>query len=491
MTTAVALERQILDALPITVYTVGLDGRIKFVNRAWSRFAKANGAPQLAENADIYGKSIWDAMSDAAPREEVQRAMTLLRGGHAQSLAWEFPCNSPDEERVFLMQVSPLYDGHAVTAFVFSTVDITHSHRAREKLIDTGLALSDAIGVERVLQEVGRQVRQAIPCEAMAIALGGDVEPDQPRLAYQAGFEAEPRELEATLRETWREALDTMAVATRPNGGSTQITVPMRWGSQNGALTVVTGVIESPGMLAELKDTVTSIGALAGAALGRAELIRRAAEKRRLEAIAEVATGVAHELRNPLFGISSAGQLLRYRVREDPVVEKNVGRILREVERLNGMATALLEYGHSTPIRLAPADPDAVWIDVVEAQRGRLESKARATCNIDVGQLAQVFAHALSNAIDAASEGTDLTLSSSVLPSGSWRCVLRNKGPVIPPDVLSRAFEIFYSTKPGATGIGLALSHRIVAEHGGTISLDSVEESGTTLTVVLPAASSA
>jgi len=184
-------------------------------------------------------------------------------------------------------------------------------------------------------------------------------------------------------------------------------------------------------------------------------------------------------------------------VRDDPVVEKNVGRILREVERLNSMVTSLLEYGRPSPIRLAPGDPDAVWDDVLENQRGLLESRAillersrapSAHCAIDAQQLAQVFVNLLGNATDAAPEGSDLTLTSSVLANGMWRCRLHNDGPAIPPDVLPRVFEMFFSTKPGGTGIGLALCQRIVEEHGGSISLESAPDLGTSATVLLPLA---
>jgi len=211
-----------------------------------------------------------------------------------------------------------------------------------------------------------------------------------------------------------------------------------------------------------------------------------------------VAAGVAHELRNPLFGISAAAQLLRYRAQQDPVVEKNVGRILREVERLNRMVTSLLDYGRPEPVRLAAGDPDLVWDEVLEANRGMLESRSLALvrqrarpparCALDAEQLAQVFVNVLLNAVDAAPAASDLTLTTTVLPTGAWRCRLHNGGPPIPPEILPRVFEIFLSAKPGGTGIGLALCHRIVDEHHGTITIDSAAERGTTVTLVLPPA---
>jgi signal transduction histidine kinase len=503
-----ALERLVLDAVPITVYAVDLDGRITLANRAWSRFAQSNGAPQLADEASVLGMSIWDAISDVASRDQIEHAMATLRTGRAQSVTWEFPCNSPDEERVFVMQVSALQEGHTVVGFVFSTVDITPSHRSREVLIDTGMALARSISADRVIQEVGSQLRRIAACDGIAIALA-DADPTALRLVHHQGFEsvAPPQDaetLERSLKALWAEAMRTGAVVTREADEWVELTAPMSAGAAGeasgvvGAITLHFEPLEEPQRLPEIRRVLASVASATAAALDRAELTSRVEQKRRLEAVGEVAAGVAHELRNPLFGISSAAQLLRFRIREDPVVEKNVGRILREVERLNSMVTALLEYGRPTPVRLRPADPDSVWDDVLELQRGRLESKAlglarwRATptarCAIDAEQLAQVFTNVLVNAIDAAPEGSDLALTAVTLSGGAWRCRLHNGGPAIPADVLPHVFELFYSTKPGGIGIGLALCQRIVEEHGGTIALESSDDRGTTAAVTLPAA---
>jgi len=210
-----------------------------------------------------------------------------------------------------------------------------------------------------------------------------------------------------------------------------------------------------------------------------------------------VSAGVAHELRNPLFGISSAAQLLRFRSRDDPVVEKNVGRILREVERLNRMVTSLLEFGRPAAAKFAIGDPDDVWDDVLEGERGRLESRSLrlertrsdegAAVAFDPDQLAQVFVNVLVNAVDAAPDGSTLRLVSDRFAT-SWRCRLMNQGPLIPPDQLARVFELFFSAKAGGTGIGLALCQRIVEEHDGTIRLESEPGTGTVMTITLPLA---
>jgi signal transduction histidine kinase len=210
-----------------------------------------------------------------------------------------------------------------------------------------------------------------------------------------------------------------------------------------------------------------------------------------------VAAAIAHELRTPVFGIASAAQLLRYRITDDPVMEKNIGRILRDTERLNTLVEALLEYGRPAPVELAPADPDQTWTDVLQLQRGLLESKAllvnhtaadpRAVCSLDAEQFAQACAGVLSNAIEAAPEGSDLAIISGTRSDGSWHSTLHNDGAAIPDELLPRVFDPLVSSKPGHAGIGLATAHRILTEHSGTIALESSDGAGTTVTFALPA----
>ena len=82
------LERRVLDALPITIYSVDLDGRVTFLNKSWSRFAQSNGAPQLCDEGTVIGASIWDAIADPAVRTQVEHAMKTLAEGRSTSLSW-------------------------------------------------------------------------------------------------------------------------------------------------------------------------------------------------------------------------------------------------------------------------------------------------------------------------------------------------------------------------------------------------------------------
>jgi signal transduction histidine kinase len=138
---------------------------------------------------------------------------------------------------------------------------------------------------------------------------------------------------------------------------------------------------------------------------------------------------------------------------------------------------------------------------VIAAHRGELESRAllvhhtpahpRAACAIDAEQFAEACSRTLSNAIDAAPEGSDLTITSSVTESGGWSSRVRNSGAPIPESLLPSVFEPLVSTKPGHAGVGLAVAQRILTDHGGSISIESTAHDGTSVTFSLPASRTA
>lgn len=366
----------------------------------------------------------------------------------------------------------------------------------RETTSEAGSTLAHTIDLPHVFQEMSHLLRRVVSYDELLVVLVDDGG-GEPRISYQSGVDQPEAAIETRFAESWRAAIDAGVTSTEELEEGIQLTLPMAGASGVlGAMTVVAEAPDSPQRREEIERALATIAAQTAAAIERARVVERTQEKRRLEAMGEVAAGIAHELRNPLFGISSAVQLLRFRSQDDPVVERNVGRILREVERLNGMVSDLLEYGRPRPVALAPGDPDAVWDYILEGNRGLLERKSlelvrsregHTTARIDAERLGQVFLNVLVNACEAAPDGSVVALHSRAGPRGGWRCTLHNGGAPIPAEDIGRVFDLFFSTKPGGTGIGLALCKRIMEEHGGRITVESGSDTGTTVTITLPA----
>ncbi len=483
-------DHQILDAVPLMIFATDLAGIV----------VSQNHPATLHGSSAAIGRPLHDALGDPADADRCSRAFAALREPTTALVRWEFAVSALPDERVLLAQVTRWMDRDTLTGFVATLSDVTESHRAREALISTGLALASSIDLERVYREVGHQLQRAVRCDAYIIAVADD---DTLALTgvQAGGFTESDDAVAARLRPIWLEALaNGTTVVHRAAPIGREVTAPIISAEGVlGAITVRLGALDAVYELAETQRVLAAIAAQTAAAIDRAFLVRRVEQKRRLEAIGEVAAGVAHELRNPLFGISSAAQLLRIRGKDDPAVERNVARMLREVERLNTMLSSLLVYGRPQPLRWTTGNPDSVWDDVIEVNRARMDD-ARLTfvreralgdplIPIDPEQFGQVCLNVLVNAIDAAPLGSIITLQSALLPNGAWRCRLHNTGDAIPPEALPRVFEIFYSLKTGGTGIGLALCQRIVEEHGGAISIESQQESGTAIAIVLPAGS--
>ena len=491
------VERQLLDALPVSAYALDLDGRVVNVHQPAARFGIE--IPTAASHGDAArDRPLWDVTAGVFSREQIERAMTMLRTGRAPIVRWEFALGATADRRVLLAQMTPLHDdAHAVTGFVVSATDVSSVHRVHEAATDASTSLARTIDLDRVYHEAAHHLREALRPDLIVIAIIDHADIASPRLAYHSAGDDDRRTTERRFAAAWREALESRGLRTHRAGSTWEITAPLVGEVDPvGVISVAVDDSESPEQLDHATRLLSVVAAHLGAAVEREQAVARAVHQHRNHVIGEITSGIAQELRNPVFGISSAAQLLRFRAVEDPVMEKNVGRILREVERLNRMVTTLAELGRPVTLKRSPGDPDAVWDDVLEGERGRLESRAVAvrrtrahthvSALIDAEQLAQAFRSVLSNAVEAAPEASDISLSSGIPANGKWRCALTNGGPPIPPDVLPRVFDLFVSTKPGSTGTGLAHARRIIEEHGGTISIESSAESGTTVTVTIP-----
>lgn len=212
----------------------------------------------------------------------------------------------------------------------------------------------------------------------------------------------------------------------------------------------------------------------------------------------DLAAGIARELQVPLQAIASAAQLVRFRSRDDPVVDKNIGKIITEADRLSRFAASLAEFGRSLAPVLHPRDPDGILDQVLAESRGLMESRSlalsrgrahpHAHCAVDSERLALSFENLVASLCESAPEGSDVTITSVLLPDGAWRCALHTAGRLGADDAGASPFDLFAAAAVRGRGFTLPLARRIIDQHRGSIAMEASSEYGTTVTVTLPSA---
>jgi signal transduction histidine kinase len=216
----------------------------------------------------------------------------------------------------------------------------------------------------------------------------------------------------------------------------------------------------------------------------------------RLAAMGELASTVAHEIRNPLNAIAMSAQRLRaeaFASGEDEEARSLVDVIHRESGRIDTRIQQFLAFAR--PPALVPAQTSlGALVDEIGASlrpmadlRGitlAVDASGAGRAVLDVDQMRQVVENLVRNAIEATPAGgrIDLRARSS---RDTHEIVVHDSGPGIPAEDLPRIFDLYFTTKAEGTGVGLAVSQQIVAAHGGRIDVDSSPEAGTTFTIVL------
>jgi signal transduction histidine kinase len=228
------------------------------------------------------------------------------------------------------------------------------------------------------------------------------------------------------------------------------------------------------------------------------EALRR---RERLAATGELAGTVAHEIRNPLNAIAMSAQRLRREFLpavatcaqdRDDLVEL-ITVLESESARLDARVQQFLEYAR--PPRLAPERIPirALVSDVVASARSLAAGRGVSveadvpdvTAVVDPAQFRQALDNVLRNAVEAAPDGSEVSVR-GWHERGTISIRVCDHGAGIAAAEIPRIFDLYYTTKPHGTGIGLAVAHQVVAAHGGTIAVESTEGRGTSMTISIP-----
>lgn len=221
---------------------------------------------------------------------------------------------------------------------------------------------------------------------------------------------------------------------------------------------------------------------------------QKAERSARLAAIGKMAAGIAHEIRNPLAAMSGSIQILSDMAEPDSLEMRLSGIIQREAERLNHLITDFLRLARPAPPQKARFDVQ-LWLEEIvslfKAEASEVEftlcCPEGTTLEADGEQLRQVIWNLLKNAQEAKAQKMTL----AVIPESD--CIslkLCDDGLGISPESQKKIFDPFFTTKETGSGLGLAVVHRIIEEHGGQIDLQS-RPGSTEFTLRLPRESAA
>ena len=224
---------------------------------------------------------------------------------------------------------------------------------------------------------------------------------------------------------------------------------------------------------------------------------REGRRKEKLTAMGELASGVAHEIRNPLNAIAMIAQRFgkEFTPRSGVKEYRLLAKVMQsEAKRVNGIVRQFLSFARPPELRRLPTpvaelvEQVASLFSVLAAEKGvtfRAGSEGDSTAHLDPEQMKQALLNILQNALDATPPHGSIVFTGAATPSGT-RFTVADTGRGIPPESLDKIFNLYFTTNTEGTGLGLSITQQIIGQHGGTIDVSSVEGKGTVFTISLP-----
>lgn len=227
----------------------------------------------------------------------------------------------------------------------------------------------------------------------------------------------------------------------------------------------------------------------------QAKLLQQA----KLVGLGEMASEMAHEIRNPLVAIGGFARKISEATQDNPRLSRYSQIVVKEVIKLEHTLQNILSFPRDIPPSMSVIDFNEVIrdtlglvVDDLSAKKIQLKaefSRDMPTIEADPEQLRQVFLNLFYNAVQAMEGGGQLTVATTVEQIGDVayvRAEVRDTGPGVSSEVIGNIFKPFFTTKKSGTGLGLAITHKIVTNHGGNIDIINRPEGGASFIVELP-----
>ena len=225
----------------------------------------------------------------------------------------------------------------------------------------------------------------------------------------------------------------------------------------------------------------------------------RQAALERLAAIGGVVATVAHEVRNPLAGISGALEVLRDELPSGSPRREVIREALGQVRRLEERVRDLLQYSRQPELRLEEVEPEDLIRSTLSLMseepmvRGvsfEVTVPSRTGAHpMDRGQMQEVLVNLIRNAAHETNGTGRISIRAERRDQGAMALIIEDSGPGVPPERLEAIFEPFYTTRAEGTGLGLSIARKTLVAHGGSLTCESVAGSGARFVAWLPPAS--
>jgi PAS domain S-box-containing protein len=273
---------------------------------------------------------------------------------------------------------------------------------------------------------------------------------------------------------------------------------------------VETTLVRGDGTVIDAEVTVSALHDNAGRAIGavyigrditRAKAMRRELiQAEKMASIGQVASWIAHQIRNVLGRLLMHISALRPPETGEPSLKKAHQEFLAGIREMDTLVTDLLEYSktltlHPAPVKFNKMIDGLIATHVPVRPDGRLRIERHydahlAPVNADIFKVEQAIGNILKNAMDVMPKGGTLRITTRHDPrTRAVVVVIEDTGPGIRPDDLPRVFRPFFTTKAQGTGLGLAMAARIIEAHGGSIRAENAAQGGAAFTFTLPVAS--
>lgn len=350
--------------------------------------------------------------------------------------------------------------------------------------------------LERSLEENARvrgylaRVLENLPCGVLVMSAEGKLQVINPEARKLLGVPADWRPAEESPLP---EFLQTMLAATPKNSFFSEQEWPIAGKAGNRYIGILRANISQAGQ--EPGDTIWIVR-------DTTEEKRVAAEResaRRSHALAEIATVLAHEIRNPLGSMELFTGLLADATAHMPETRQWVTHLQAGLRALSATVNNVLQFHSQSEGQMMPTDLDrlisetAGFLAPVARQRGQqvqVENTAgKVTAQADPNRLKQVFFNLALNAFRAMPPGGKLTVKlqrAPQFPEGLAQLDFQDEGRGVPEELLDRIYEPGFTTTPGSPGLGLSVCKKVIEQHGGEIRVRSKPRHGTTFSLFLP-----